>query len=292
MNRSKKYRSRRATKQPESSRFMTRAEINGGPFKPPTNPPAVTYAPWQPVTLVISHTADLTVKVNDLLPYLRSQLDPNNRGFNQATTGDGRFVVQFRFRSITSWNLTGRVISLSVEDFTDNASSTGGRDQLCGLVDTGTATHTPAVGFRIPSSLAHHVLRTDDVTGPAYLFTITSPTGSQCVTYLKVYYRFDGPVKHPTIISPLTEIETTLETVANKITQAKERSTIELVVNGIKYAAEAVAVVGQLGGSQHVCSCQPDENRVKSASSGSPALSCIARSFESLSIDGERADQD
>lgn len=292
MNRSKKSRSRRAPRQPES-RFMTRAEINGGAFKPPTNPPPVTYAPWQPVTLVLTHSSDLTMKVEDLLGYLRSQLDPNNRGFNQTKTGDGRFVVQFRFRSVSSWNLTGRVISLSVEDFTDIASSKTGRDQLCGLVDTGTSTHTPAVGFRIPSSLANHVLRTDDVTGQSYLFTITAPAGSQCVTYLKVYYRFDGPVKHPTIISPLTEIESTLEAVASKITQAKERSTIEFVIDGIKYAAEAVAVVGQLRGNQCACTSRTtDEIRVERVSSGSPALSCIARSFDSLSIDGEHCNKD
>lgn len=220
--------------------------MNGGRFSPPTNPPDVTYMPWHPVTLVISHSGGLTFKVNDIKKYLRSQLDPTARGFNKEDKGDSRFVVQYRVLSISSWNLTGRVISLSVEDFTDTVANTGGRDQLCGLVDTGTSVHTPAVGYNLPHSHSSHVIRTDDKYIDEVLFDVSSPNGNQCITYFKILFRFDGPARHPTVLSPVDEISNTLSDLANSIEKKISPSTMELVLNGVKYTAQAVALVGSL----------------------------------------------
>lgn len=230
-----------------SSRFVTKREMSGGAFRPPSNPPQVTYIPWNNVTLVISHNTDLSLKVNDILGYLKSQLDPTSRGFNSTESGDKRFVVQMRIHSIASWNLTGRVISLSVEDFSDTNTATSGRDQLVGLVDTGTSTHTPAVGYKIPSNLSQHVIRTDDVTGPMYLLTVTAPSGSQLVTYVKISYRFDGPAKHPEILSPLAEIETTIK---EAVKDYNKRSTIDILVDGIAYTAQIAAVTSLASNSR------------------------------------------
>lgn len=249
---SKKSRSSRHAKTPSTNnrskqQFVTKKMMTGGRFTPPTNPPDVTYMPWHPVTLVISHNGTLEFKANDILTYLRAQLDPTKRGFNQTSSGDSRFVVQYRVLTVSSWNLTGRVISLSVEDFIDTQAGAGGRDQLCGLVDTGSSLHTPAVGFQLPNSHSAHVLRTDDRFKDEYLFVVTAPSGNQCVTYMKTLYRFDGPAKHPSIISPIQEINRTLTHLSNKILKEKESSKIELILNGIKYTAEAVALVGSLG---------------------------------------------
>lgn len=226
---------------PRNSRFVTKKEMSGGAFRPGSNPPQVTYIPWNNVTLVISHNTDLSLKVNDILKHLKSQLDPTGRGFNTETSGDKRFVVQMRIHSIAAWNLTGRVISLSVEDFSDTNSASSGRDQLVGLVDTGTSTHTPSVGYKIPSNLSQHVIRTDDVTGSMFLLTVTAPAGSQLVTYLKISYRFDGPAKHPEIMSPLAEIETTIK---DAVAGYNKRSTIDILVDGIAYTAQIAAVTG------------------------------------------------
>lgn len=218
-------------------------QISGGKFTPPTNPPDVTYLPWNPLTLVISHSKALNFQVKSVLDYLRAQVDPTKRGFNQTTTGDSRFVVQFRLLSIMAWNLSGRVISLSVDDFTDSSADAGGRDQLCGLVDTGTTTHTPAVGYYLPMHAQQHVLRTDTKQSDMFLFDVSGTSG-QFVTYVKILYRFDGPVNHPTILSPVQDIEKTLNKISNKILKQKETSTLELIWNGVKYTAEAVAVIG------------------------------------------------
>lgn len=236
----------KALKMPDRSKgqqFVTKKQMNGGKFTPPTNPPDVTYIPWVPVTLVISHKGPLSFKVNDIKTYLRKQLDPTSRGFNQSDSGDKRFVVQYRVLKVQSWNLTGRVIALSIDDFIDSSANTGGRDQLCGLVDTGTSTHTPAVGYQLPHSHAHHVLRTDDKQAEEYLIDVSAPGSDQCITYLTILYRFDGPAKHPSVLSPIVEVRETLDALSNRIMKYREPSKLELVLNGVKYVAEAVAVL-------------------------------------------------
>lgn len=223
--------------------YVTKKQMMGGKFTPPTNPPDVTYIPWNPVTLVLTFTGQLTLTVNDVKRYIRKQLDPTGRGFNPLDSGDARFVIQFRIHRIQSWNLTGRVISMSVQDFIDASTSSGGRDQLCGLVDTGTSTHTPAVGYQLPASHFHHVLRTDDKLSREEIVYISSPATDQCIAYISMLYRFDGPAQHPSVLSPIGEIQRTLNKVSNKILNSKESSKVELVMNGIKYVAEAVAVI-------------------------------------------------
>lgn len=249
---SKKSRSRTPRQQPRrpqrtaNSQYVTKKQMSGGRFTPPTNPPDVTYMPWHPVTLVIAHSDTLDFQVKSVTSYLRYQLDPTNRGFNQTKTGDTRFVVQFRLMSIAAWNLTGRVVSLSIDDFMDSEADKGARDQICGLVDTGTSTHTPCVGFTLSHAHQQHVLRTDDKQDDMYLFSVTGSAG-QFVTYVKILYRFDGPAKHPKILSPTQEIEKVVTNISNKILKMKEPSTLELTLNGVKYVAEAVALIGSVG---------------------------------------------
>lgn len=237
------------------------------------NPPDVTYQPWNSLTLVHSTTeTTYTCCAQDVLAMLRKQVDPTGRGFNPSTSGDKRFVVQFKLHSIQAWNLTGKVLALAVDDYSEAQSAAGGRDQLCGLVDTGSQTHTPCVGYLLPASHRQMVIRTDDKQGSDQLFTITSGGGDQLIIYLKIAYRFDGPVTPPKLLLPIgncinlltagnrvnqrvavrvegiRDILTSLHEIAENTYESKP-STIEKIVDKVKYVALAVSALGDEEGS-------------------------------------------
>lgn len=198
-----------------TSNFVTKAALHGGKFSPSTNPPDVSYQPWWPLTVVNTHTGGVSMTVKDICDTVRTQTDPNSRGFNpeksdQAT--DKAFRMQIRIISISAWNLSGRMIALSVEDFTDSGTSVGGRDQLCGIVDTGNVNHTPSAGFRLPASVSAHVLRNDDKGGKLAIFETQSAASDIVVVYVNILFRFDGPVKIPNVTDPIIrELERTNE---------------------------------------------------------------------------------
>lgn len=185
----------------KSKNTVTRDQVFGGKLSPPSNPPDVAYQPWFHVTLVDVATTNVTYDVISITSILKHQLDPENRGFNQTTTGDKRFILQMKLDSIRTWNLTGKVIALSVVDFIDTSSAQGGREQLCGYVDTGSTTSTPKVGFKYPLSHRQHVIRSDDKEGDIAICTISASTGDQLITYINLLFKFDGPVKLPTMFS-------------------------------------------------------------------------------------------
>lgn len=246
--------------------IVTKRDLHGGKITPRTNPPDVTYQPWVPVTLVHAFTSSLELSTSGVLAIMRKQLDPTRRGFNQTATGDSRFVVQFKLYSIQVWNLTGKTVSLSVTDFTESESASGGRDQLCGIVDTGSQTHTPCVGYLLPASHRQHVLRTDDKQGTDILFNIQAGSSDQCMVYIRIAYRFDGPVNPPKLLLPLDSINEKIEDLTNQsarstrkitgidkiLTRLKEisentyaarPSTIKKVIKGVEYTALAVSAL-------------------------------------------------
>lgn len=245
---------------------VTKRDLHGGKISPRTNPPDVTYQPWNVVTLVHAFTNTLELSVSGVLTLMRKQLDPTNRGFNQVQTGDGRFVIQLKLYSVQVWNLTGKTVSLSVSDFTESESASGGRDQLCGIVDTGSQTHTPCIGYLLPSSHRQHVLRTDDKQGTDVLFHIGAGSSDQCMVYIRVAYRFDGPVKPPKLLLPIDSIGEKIDDLTNQsarstrkiigidkiLTRLKEisentyaarPSTIKKVIKGVEYTALAVSAL-------------------------------------------------
>lgn len=150
------------SRQFNTQQFVTKKSLNGGKIQLPLNPPDVVYQPWINVTLVDTFKGTQEYKVQDMLNLLRKQVDPTRRGFNQTTSGDSRFVLQLRFFEVHAWNMSGHIISLSAEDFLDTQAAKGGREQLCGFVDTGTNQHIPCLGYLYPSSHRFHVVRTDD----------------------------------------------------------------------------------------------------------------------------------
>lgn len=253
--------------------IVTKRDLNGGKITPPSNPPDVAYQPWFHVTLVDSFSSTkYDCKTNTIIKLLRRQLDPEKRGLNQETSGDKRFVVQIRIFSVQAWNLTGRLLALTVDDFSEAKSAAGGRDQLCGIVDTGSQNHTPCVGYLLPSALRQMVIRTDDIQGDDYIYTLTSGTSDQCVVYTRIAFRFDGPVRPPNLITPIVSCASLLSTgnstafkslkqnreVREVLTRLKEisentyaarPSTLKKIVDGIEYIGMAVVALGEEEGS-------------------------------------------
>lgn len=181
-----------------TQRFVTQQELRGGKMTVPTNPPDINYQPWCPVILVLQHSGgELKAKIKDISQRLCLQLDPLNHGFkasNDATFNkDGGPLLQLKFRSIRAWNLTGHMIALSVNDLiSDNKKNT---DTLCGLVDTGSTTHTPAVGYEYPQSHKDVIFHNDGVDMDDPVFHVITPAGDTSVVYVSLFWRFDGPSK-------------------------------------------------------------------------------------------------
>lgn len=203
----------RSNKQRRGQNFVQRKEISGYKIKVPDNPPDVTSQPWYNLTVLRGVTGKLDMDVGELAKNIRSQLDPTKRGMNHVESGDSRFIIQMRLQSVTAWNLTSgaRLIALSVEDFHDTISATGGRDQLCGIVDTGGATSAPKVGYYLPSSHRSTVLRNDDLQASVILFNVQAGSKDQLLVQTKVLFRFDGPSSLPTIFN------TTMSDIAQRI---------------------------------------------------------------------------
>lgn len=256
----------------DTSAYVTKASLSGGRVKVPTNPPDLNFQPWNHVTLVDAFTAaDREFKINDIVKLLRSQLDPNNRGFKQGDDDNG-LIVQLRFFEVMAWNLTGRMIAMSVTDFSETNSAVSNREQLCGLVDTGAQGHIPAVGYLMPAMHRATVLRNDKIDRDVVLFNIQCGMGDACVFYLKCAFRFDGPVKIPKFMSTvglLTEqlvtarenhsvakdiavntkkSQTTLGKVKNTLSDIVSAmpDTIKIAKDGITLAAQVVTAIAEV----------------------------------------------
>lgn len=262
--RSRAYRSQNQRR----SNYVTKLSLNGGKIEIPQNPPEVTYQPWNQATIVHTFTGELSFQVKDILNLLKNQLDPTKRGFNQTTSGDGRFVVQLRFFSIKVWNLTGRVVSLSVDDYLDSKAASGGREQLCGIVDTGHNNSIPAAGYLLPSSHRQHVVRVDDQEEKTYVFHSQVGASDNGIVYVHLAYRFDGPVHPPLIFTPIAAVlqqqdyqiaeaqnsNSRLATLSGKLTKIhkllsnyseKGPSVVKKVVEGVEQAALLVSLLGE-----------------------------------------------
>lgn len=220
--------------------------VKGKVLRLNTNPPIVDYQPWNHITLVKFFKGTESVQTQHILEMLRAQVDPMKRGFNQQTSGDLRFVVQLKLKSVRAWNLTGKILALSVDDFNEQETAKDERDQLCGVIDTGTATHSPAVGFILPKNLQEKVIRTDDKQGDDYLFTSQVGDSDQGILYINIEYRFDGPIVLPKYFTPLDYINSGFTTVAqgldSQITAtaslSKKTSDMKKVLSRLKEISE------------------------------------------------------
>lgn len=230
-----------------SNRFITKSEVKGGKVTPPSNPPDITAQPWYPYVIVDTFKGSVTYSASDICKYFKERIDPTNHGLNAKSD----FRLQLRVVAINVWNLTGRFITLSVEDYTDSIAGSEGRDQLCGLLDSGTQLHTPAVGYKIPLGVRTHTLRNDDKQGGIQIFHSQAGTSDACLAHIHILWRFDGPITPPSLnipgigdietgLSGLTDIGNTLKKIAETNEQSKP-STVSKVVDGVSRLALLVA---------------------------------------------------
>lgn len=205
MKASRSNRSRPRTK--KGRNYVTKRELKGGQIHVPSNPPDITYQPWYPATVVhIGSSSDLHITVNDLVKELAAQLDPYHHAFHGNTKDhtvrcllDSKDVdaprLNLRLQSVRAWNITGKIISLSIDDFSDISKAISDSDSLVGLVDTGSVTHIPAVGYELPMSHRSIVLRNSTDEGGAQLYHVMAPNTDTFIVYTNVLWRCDGPSK-------------------------------------------------------------------------------------------------
>lgn len=225
------------------------------------NPPQIHYQPWYNLIVAWAHNGALSITPATLIDKIRSQLDPHEHGFipPPSTNCKLQFRLQVRIHSVRCWNLAGRTIALAVDDY--SVRNTSDQEQVCGLVDSGTALHVPACGYKLPSSLANLVLRNDADDKDNTLVHIIAPSGNACMTYVDVTWRFDGPIKLTTdfwfqsdmhkLIASSNKVKeytgsinaTVKETLGLLRTQVQQ-GYIETIINGIKKTAEVVTVAG------------------------------------------------
>lgn len=258
--RSRAYRQPNPSRQSNNQQFVTKKSLNGGKVQLPLNPPDVVYQPWVHVTLVDTFKGIKEYKVADMIAILRKQLDPTHRGFNQVTSGDGRFVIQMRMFEVHAWNMSGNIISLSAEDFLDTQSAKGGREQLCGFVDTGTNQHIPCLGYLFPSAHRSHVVRTDDQEGSIYLVNIQIGPNDSGLVYFRIAYRFDGPVTPPKLLLPQDVV---IQYQVDQISGTSNMATslgngLKKVRTGIWKVSDTMAELNSLLKSQHSASTFTD----------------------------------
>lgn len=227
----------------------------------PTNPPQIAYQPWYNLIVAKQHLGTLSLTPKLLVEAIRTQLDPHGHGFIPAGAFDASkvalpFRLQFRVHSVRAWNLTGRTLALAIDDFSvRNASD---QEQICGLVDCGTALHVPACGFKIPASLSNIVLRNDNDDADDTIVHVIAPSGNTCMTYVEVSWRFDGPIKVPTFATEMqkllgstnvikkstTTLQEDVSTLTGIVRNQMNKGYIDTVINGISKVAEVVAVAG------------------------------------------------
>lgn len=181
---------------------VTQRELKGGSIDVPSNPPNVSYQPWNNLTIVHSGTTgELTITVDDLCYELAKQIDPIMTGLSYTKTNQTgsklSSIINMKLQKIRAWNITGQMIALSVDDFSDSAKAIADVDALCGLVDTGSSTHTPAVGYDLPASHRSIVLRNGSAASDSksVLYHVMAPSTDTIIVYTTVLWKFDGPSK-------------------------------------------------------------------------------------------------
>lgn len=241
-NKSKKPERARKPKRNRGVRSSETRLLLGGTIVPTQDPPIVAYQPWNSMTLAwIATPGDCNF--GHLVSQMEDQLDPNKTGFSSSPR------VQMKIHSVRVWNLTDKTVALTVYDYHDADDA----DQLCGLMDAGIS-GSPRVGYQLPLSHRNSVVRNDASTGKRKLFTTSAASSSQLMHYVRLEWRFDGPVKGPTVdLNFARKTANSVEyqnanfgKVVGKISEliALQPSLLERIVNGVASSAAEVAVVG------------------------------------------------
>lgn len=226
-----------------------------GRYTPPTNPPDTTSQPWWPLILsVISSPGDFTF--TSLIKAFQKQVNSSGSTFNVTDFNDDKgvpFRIQIRFQRVAVWNLTGRIVSLSVWDVeqqTTNSFDQREKDQLGAWVDCGGASCFPSIGYTYPPSYQQQVYRPD----PRYAsLAITSTTGGSrdsILHHVHILWKSDGYPKFDSVSRPIRDLETRLENLSGEIStltetaneiKSSQPSTLIKVVEGLTLVASYVA---------------------------------------------------
>lgn len=228
------------------NKYVTIRSLNGGRMLPTNDPPQVAYQPWNHITLAW-YDQPSDHNFGDLVNELRKQIDPNNTGLAAV----GKLAIQMKIHSIRVWNITGKTVALTVYDFHDSSDS----DQLCGVMDAGSNTGIPRLGFEMPLSFRQMVMRNDSNTGKKKLYTVSAASSDTILQYIRMEWRFDGPVKGPSVdlnwerrlfetqVKALQEAKSTSQTV-KKLLDAQP-STVERIIEGITHHAAEITMLAE-----------------------------------------------
>lgn len=223
----------------DRSKYVTKRSMKGGRMIPSNDPPQLAYQPWNHITLAWYDKPN-DVNFGDLVNQIKTQIDPNNTGFHPTA-----LAVQMKIHSIRVWNVSGKHVGLTVYDYIDGDN----HDQLCGNMDAGSNTGIPRLGYELPITFRQHVIRNDSKTGKNILFTVASAAEDMILRYVRMEWRFDGPIKAPTIdldwqrrsfelqTSNLAENTKTNEAVS-KILDSQPTLVQRVIDNVIHHAAE------------------------------------------------------
>lgn len=228
--------------------FVTKADVKGGKLNVSVNPPEITFQPWMPLTVMIQHGGgEYKATVNSIASVLVAQVDPLRHALRAANDNSvnalGGPLFQFRFRSVRAWNLTGHMIALSVNDLTDNTKDN--TDCLCGLVDTGSNSHVPAVGYELPLSHRDIVLRNNKQDKDDNLFHIITPAGDSTIIYVNIFWRFDGPSKFSSFTSSMLSM---IKQIRNKVANI-DRTTDDIATTAARSDEKLETLVDHTRGS-------------------------------------------
>lgn len=226
------------------TKYVTIRSLNGGKMLTTNDPPPLTYQPWNHITLAW-HSKPKDHNFGDLVNQIKSQIDPNKNGFSD------KLAIQMKIHSVRVWNLTGKTISLTVYDYHDDDNV----DQLCGLMDAGANPGVPRIGYELPLSFRQQVMRNDSSTGKRNLFTTAATDADTILQYVRIEWRFDGPVKGPSIDldwerrllekqSKALEVAETTSSNIKKLLDSQP-STVERIISGITHHAAEVAMLAE-----------------------------------------------
>nr|UNZ11832.1 hypothetical protein [Zeya Brook chaq-like virus 2] len=199
----------------------------GARYSPPTNPPDTTAQPWWSLVLSsIRKPGDYTFDslVTDFLKQVGTGYTFNPTSYN--TDRGSPFRIQFRIERVAVWNLSGRIVSLSVwdvEERQDATTDTTQTDLLGGWVDCGGVQCFPAIGYQYPSSHHRRVYRPDPRYASVKILTTTGGTSDSILYHIHVHWRADGTAKFSTIKSDVeeitdsvSEVKVALDSISNK----------------------------------------------------------------------------
>lgn len=233
----------------------------------PENPPDVNYQPWYHATLVFSKQGSAEIKVSDVAAVFRSQLDPESHAFKKEAITDeaNGFRMQFKVNSVRCWNLTGQVIALTCFDtVTTGADAAKSIDQLCGIVDTGSPSHTPGAGYSYSAATRQNVVRTDKTMSALPIAHALGTGSDRIMMYIDIMWRLDGPTKIPHLASLLSDIAvntaSTTELTSEvrdliKVMKENQPSKIMTTIKNVgEVAGIAVAVAGAAVEDDDICS--------------------------------------